>query len=344
MVFCLASNLAWTPGDAQTPDSTASRHAHAYATVTLLSGAGFMLFRTNNTMQVSFPYSITDKAGNTSDTVFQSVTIRPYHYPKWFLFPIALEMGDPEQYLKAGFAFETIGNWTDGYRLSLGYGRNLFVNGPGDHRSAANERALLIRPGFQVSYTHDKGDNDPARLGNIDNTDKTIRVFGHIAAPTYSYSDGLEYTTNTTYPARFLEIDYQQGEWALMPEISVMSNPYLHHVGWELSLGYNIPFYEEAGILLVQDDGGGKHNMPLGNTIGLNQPGLSAQFNGRPVSHAPYRFSGFTLHASLILFSKKALDDEGKGKRGKTLCDAGDQEDDQGRSPGRVGQHYFNFN
>jgi hypothetical protein len=121
VVFCLASWFAGRTAYSQTADSIPARNYH-YTVLTLFSRAGLMFSRTNSTIQVDFPYSITDPSGKVTDTTFHSGKISPYRDPKWFLFPIALEVGDLKNYIRAGFAFEMIGNWTKGYRVSMDMG------------------------------------------------------------------------------------------------------------------------------------------------------------------------------------------------------------------------------
>ena len=211
-----------------------------YHTITLLTGVGVLHSGNNNgLLNISFPYS----ADGSPDTVFRSGNIRPYASSKVFVLPLGFEIGSLHHFFNAGVSFSVIGKFSSGYRLSIGYGYNFYLDGFNHHAEEAEQKTFVLKPSISVAWTQDNGSNGDASLGSIDNEGRTIRALGKEADPTFditdSYDDGYgnTTTTTTTYDAKSLDIAYVQHELALMPKLGISNNQYKRGLHWELSVG-----------------------------------------------------------------------------------------------------------
>jgi hypothetical protein len=287
-----------------------SHPRYRYISWILGSGANVLFLNktTGGTIGVGFPYTATDATtGVTSNYTFQSQnqtiyrTVNPY----WNMF--RLNIG----WLRS-FCNYDLSIGSPFLSFSIGYGYSWYLNGFGEHEKNMADRRFVLRASINV-FVND--DISGVSLGNIDNKNRTIQVLGVTAKPTYTQDetddDGNDYTE--TDSAHNLKIFYKQYEGALMPKISIGSNPYRHatlskdgtylqgrYTNWELSLGYNIPFSDEGEIILRQDS---NPDNPIG-TFQLNTHGLTYMYNGKPTIFAPFRFSG--LYVSFALYFGRA--------------------------------------
>ena len=279
-------------------DHYPSRRNYFYYTVTLGTGIGVLHAPDNGLLNVSFPYSV-----DGYDTVFRSASIRPYARSKVFVIPIGAEIGGLHQFINMNASLSVIGKWTKGFNFSFGYGRNFYLDGF-KHSSTIEGKAWVIKPSLSISYTRDNGDNSDAILGSINNTGKTINVLGQVANPTFDVTttstddDGNSTSTTSTYNASSLNIAYVQREFALMPKLTISNNPFKKGPHLELTLGYNIPLHERGGISLLQDAGNNNLHY-VSHLVDLNHEGITATYNGRRITGAPFVFSGFYLNFTL---------------------------------------------
>jgi hypothetical protein len=302
-IALLSACCACLQTSAQQEDSIPCQKNYHYHIITVLAGAGILHSGPNNgLLNISFPYSI-DRA---TDTIFHSGDIRPYTKSKIFVLPVEFEVGDLHSFFNAGFSFSIIdGKWTNGYKFSLGYGYNFYLDGF-HHSQTIEGKSFVIKPSISIAYTVDNGSNSGASLGSIDNQDKTITVFGKTANPTFDVTtttdDGNGNTTSSTdtYDARNLNVAYVERELSLVPKIAISNNQYKKGVHWQLEFGYNIPVHELGGFSLTQDDGNGNTNNIAG-LIDIYQHGVQATYNGRPVSASPFHFSGPYLEFTLSI-------------------------------------------
>jgi hypothetical protein len=249
-----------------------SKKSSFYYVVTALSGVGVLHSPSNGQLNVSFPYTV-----DGTDSVFHSGNIGPYASSKVFILPFGFEIGNLRQFMDANFAFSVIGKWTRGFNLSLGYGRNFYLGG---HRDPTAGKGLVVKPSISLVYTKDNGYNSDALFGSIDNTDKTITVFDKVANPTFDETStttddqGNSTTTTTTYNANSLNVAYVQREFAFMPRLTISNNQYRKGPHLELTIGYNIS---------------------VASLIDLGHEGVTATYNGRQITSAPFSFSGLYL-------------------------------------------------
>src|SRR5579872_2687885 len=105
--------------------ATPQKNYH-YHIITLLTGAGVLQSGNNDgLLNISFPYSV----DGSPDTVFHSGNIRPYASSKVFVLPLGFEIGNLHHFFNADISFSIIGKFSSGYRLSIGYGYNFYLDG-----------------------------------------------------------------------------------------------------------------------------------------------------------------------------------------------------------------------
>jgi hypothetical protein len=263
---------------------------YSYVVLTVASGLGTVFGRNNNgILNVYFPYSVNGSPG----AVFNSGDVQPYASQRMFVLPFGMEVGDKKQFLNVNFAFSVIGQWTRGIDLSLGYGRNYYLGG---HSNEPEQKALVLKPSINLCWTADPGKNADANLGTIDNAGNTIQALGYTANPSYTVNNttydinGDPVTTTSTNDANTLEVTWEERAFSIVPKLTLSNNQYRKGLHWELTMGYNLPLYERGGISLNQDG-----SNSVASLIGLNNPGITATYNGSLVTSSPFHFSGFYL-------------------------------------------------
>lgn len=271
----------------QIKDTTARSHDYTYVSFCALTGTSFLFSANKNgSLQISFPYSVTNAGGLRYDSIFNSKSIQPYKQLKAFISPLYLEVGSLKNFFTAQFLVSIIGS-AAGYNYTLGYGRSFYFNRHFAERKSIISNSVVIKTFIRISYTNYKGygDGSPFYFGNIDNTNKYIDVLGNIAAPTYSSSGRYVHT----YDAKTLDVIFAQNEWAVIPGISISSNPYKHYFFLELEMGYNLVLHELGAIILTQD------NFNKIKTLSLRDSRISVIYNNARVKATPYIIDGLCL-------------------------------------------------
>jgi hypothetical protein len=298
-ILLFAASCFGLRASAQSTDSIAPKKDYGYGMLTLFTGIGILPTGSNNgTMNVSFPYSV----DGSPSVPFNSAGIQPYAHSKLFLLPVAFEAGGLHDFFKIGFSFSDIGGSIAGENIFLGYGHNFYLGFKSSQ--SPEDKALVIKPSLSFSYSRYDGGNSNAHLGSIDNTGHSIDVLGHTAGQTFDVqnpadpNDPGSVATTTTEGATSLDFAYVQREWALLPQLSITSNQYKKGPHWEFTVGYNLPIGEQGGIAINQSGDGGDNNTVAG-LVDLNHEGIETSYNGRPVSSAPFHFSGLFWNISL---------------------------------------------
>ena len=175
--------------------------------------------------------------------------------------------------------------YTDAYFIAGGYAHAF---SPGRH--------LLIKTGLDLTfYQFSRG------LGNIDNRNADISILGYDSGPTFMITSTAGRSSYTsTHTTDHLSVDFTQNVLALAPSIRLTS-PTSHQLYWAIQASWFLPLIDKGGLNLSQSDSTGtRHdfNNRFG-LIGLDQPGISATFNGRPIDHSPYALGGLYLGATM---------------------------------------------
>jgi hypothetical protein len=157
-------------------------------------------------------------------------------------------------------------------------------------------RCVLIKTGLDLSfYQFSRG------LGSIDNRNADISVLGYDSGPSFMVTSTVGRSSYTsTYTTDHLAVDFTQNVLALVPSIRITSST-SHRLYWAVQASWFLPLIDKGGLSLTQfDDAGNRHSFnSLFALIGLDQPGITATLNGRPVSDSPYSFGGLYLGATM---------------------------------------------
>src|ERR1700761_3430312 len=101
-----------------TPEPPLTMKKRYYFILTPLTGISKLLTPHNDgILNISFPYSQSGPA----DT-FRSGNQRPYRQSMIFADPVGIEVGKGNQFIDIFLDWSSIGNWRQGFALSLGYG------------------------------------------------------------------------------------------------------------------------------------------------------------------------------------------------------------------------------
>jgi hypothetical protein len=299
-------------------DSAIHRHYHYWA-FTLLTGAGVSIpFHTGGgAIGLSFPYTSTDAtSGVTTNNIFQSnpgTTV--YNQANPFLIAFGLEAGGLKHFFSLDFDG---GSSRANIFLSTGYGFIWYFNGLGEHEKSMTNKRFVFKASMNIVWTPNAIGS--TSLGTIDNTNQTINLLGYTAHPTFDITttDADGNSETDTYSAQNLNVSYSQTEWSLLPKISIGNNPYRggkllrKYAGnsliqkklkllWNLSLGYNLPFYYKEGLKLSQDDGNGNSNNISNGLISFKTPGITFMYNGKQTTSTPFHFSGLYISLAFSL-------------------------------------------
>src|ERR1035437_6038006 len=257
-------------------------------------GAGELFFpRTNGQLQVCFPYTSTDQAGNTTKNIFTSTAINSYA-KRQVMGGFNLELGTVRNFIEA--RFYTANNSAN---VSAGYGYNLYFDLFKNEKRSQKEKTFVIKYSINIdfsNYTNWDGRGnatDYNYLGSIDNENKTINLLGFTSNPTYTYYDGFPYYTRTPHVVntKNIIIFYTQNDWVVIPKISLTNNPYKHLLHCEVEVEYFLPLREKGGIQLFQN---GTNAMTSG-VLGLNESSYTTTFNNKVITSNPYKFHGFFI-------------------------------------------------
>jgi hypothetical protein len=299
LITIMANLFAAYSAHAQLPvDSSRLNKYFHYSSFTLTMGAAAQFFgHSNGLLSVSFPYVVTDSSGTSANNVFYAQKRKIYNGSKLYWFPVLVEIGRLHHFFDLGVSWSTVeGEFTNGVDFTAGYGFIWYVDGRHRSRGSAHPQRFAIKAALQVTYSTDASGSSSEELGSIDNSNKTIYLLGHTAGPTFT-TQASRSTPAKTYEASTLIVAYSQREFSLLPRISIANNPYRSYLRWELMIGYNFPWYDRGGIFLQQQSN--DEYQGLGGSVNINNPAITASYNNRPITKAPYRFSG--LYASLLL-------------------------------------------
>jgi hypothetical protein len=265
-----------------------------YFSLTLITGAQWQYRNhTAGAIGISLPYTTTDASGNTTSHTFTSQSKRVYS-PNQFIYGLfGIEIGDLHHCIAIALSVAPHEGIYYGERISAGYGRVWFLNGPGQHYSIPQQKTFILKTLLNLVYTEDMGVNNVALLGRIDNSNQTLHLLGDEAGPTFNIPSSRS-GPGGTYNAKNLDLSYAQQELSLVPQIALSTNPFRHMITFELDLGYSIPLLDGGGVYMVQDDGSvTSHNINyIDGPVSLKNTAITATLNGKPIRSIPYRLGG----------------------------------------------------
>jgi hypothetical protein len=274
-------------------DSTHLRKHYRYSSITLFSGAEMQFFgRRPGILSVSFPYSVTDSSGSTTDHVFSGENKDIYGSHKAYVLPIFIELGHLHHFVHFGLAFTVNqGGFTGLPYLTAGYGGLWYID-PWRRGRPFNNKRWVIKASLNLTYTADGPNSNSAVLGSIDNYNKTVDLLGEVAGPTFTTGGGTGRgsTPRKTYIVQTLRVSYSQRELSLLPRISVALNPYSEYVRWELIAGYSIPVIERGGLYFQQVAAG--QSKGISSAVNINNSDISASYDHQTIRSTPYHFGG----------------------------------------------------
>ncbi len=265
-----------------------------YFSITLITGAQWQ-YRTGTAgaIGVSLPYTTTDASGTTTSNTFTSQPKRVYS-PNQFNYGLfGIEVGDLHHCIAIALSFAPHEGIDYGSRISAGYGRVWFLNGPGKHYTKPQQKTFTLKTLLNLVYTSDMGVHNVALLGRIDNSNQTLHLLGDEAGPTF-FIPSSRTGPGGTYNSKYLDLSYAQRELSLVPQIAFSTNPFRHMITFELDLGYSIPLLDGGGVYLAQDDGSvTSHNInEIDGPVSLKNTAITATFNRKPIRSVPYRLGG----------------------------------------------------
>ncbi len=284
-LLCLHAGLLFSsiataqPAASGYGDTSRTGKSPRYFSITLLTGGAVQFFgRKNGLFSVGFPYTVTDASGSTTADTFSSLQRNVFGSTRAFVGPLAVEMGRRHDFVHGELSFLLgKGISAPGWRASIGYGRIYYVG------------RYAIKCSLNLATTADPrqaGD----RLGSIDNQNKTVYLFGAEMPSTFMYS-------RQSIDASTIVITYSEREWSLLPEVSILPNPYRKPNHFELVIGYNLPI-SDVGSLNLVEQGSSTSEGTASQLIGgpnILSSGISASYNNRPLKNALYRYGGFYL-------------------------------------------------
>jgi hypothetical protein len=260
-------------------DTTRTGKSPRYFSMTVLTGGAVQFFgKKDGQFSVGFPYTVTDASGSTTADTFSARQRNVFGSARAFVGPLAVEMGSLHDFVHGELSFllgKGIG--APGWRASIGYGRIYYV-GP-----------YAIKCSLNLATTADPrqaGD----RLGSIDKQNKTVYLFGGEMPSTFLSSRQL-------IDASTIVITYSEREWSLLPEVSILPNPYRKPNHFELVIGYNLPISDVGSLNFVEQGSSTSEGTVSQLSGGSNilSSGISASYNNRPLKAALYRYGGFYL-------------------------------------------------
>jgi len=257
---------------------------------------------------VSFPYSVTDSSGATTDHVFSGEKKDIYGSHKAYVAPILIELGHLHHFVNFGIALIAIKEeLAPSAYLTAGYGLIWFADPLRGSRRRFEDRRWGIKASLNLTYSADGPGTSSAVFGTIDNYHKTIYLLGEEADPTYTTGDGTRRYPYKTHIAHTLRVSYSQRELSLLPRISFAANPYHGHghERYELIVGYTIPVIERGGLYFQQVADGDPKG--ISNAVNLNNEGIVASYDHRPIRSTPYHFGGLFTGILLSIGKSKEI-------------------------------------
>jgi hypothetical protein len=291
LLLCQAFTL-YLPAQTKTDSVRQKKDRHV-----ILSWSTGLLFIHKNPgeLAIGFPYSTSN---STFAAEFNSKLGNPFSQDLVLQDVLHLE------FLSRHHSIDFLGGFIpdDDHRGST-YSDAIYFGGGYAHTFAVG-KILMIKTGADLLfYQFSRG------LGSIDNRNIDVYVLGYDSGPTFNVSYSSRNSTVTkTYTTDRLAVDFTQTVFACTPSVR-LSSPTHHLFYWSVQAAWFLPLIDQGGLNLTQlDSAGDRHSYQSRfQLIGLNQPGITAAFNGRPVTRSPYSLGGLYLGATVGICFQPAL-------------------------------------
>jgi hypothetical protein len=228
---------------------------------------------TTGTLGVTFPYTITSKAGTLQNN-FSSTDFNLFPSP-FISFGLSAQIPSKKRhFLDLGFGIGGRENDKNIAYFFAGYGQKIFS------KNKFNIKASIDAAYYEFSNA----------LGGIDNMKKNISLLGTIEDSTFTVHHSRS-QPSIVY-ANALYIQYLQKDYILIPKVGFEYGPSegkRRFVGFTIS--YLIPIYEKGTIRLEQEGATGQ--TAGGASFPLATNGLSLTYNNTPITTTPYHFNGW---------------------------------------------------
>jgi hypothetical protein len=300
--------------------SCISYHAAAQATIkTPAKKSRYLIFSTggstslvagnNGTLNVSFPYSVTDGTGVIS-TALLSKDIVPFPAKQLnYITPFDIELGTAKHFFAAQTSIALQNG--SGINLSLGYGHNFYFDLFKGHSTDPTKAAFVFKPSINIAFSQfgrgaDRSVTHTTSLGSIDNAGRSISLLGNVADSAFTIqrsissgddSDGTAETYNydEQYNAQTLYVNFIHRELIVMPKIAISNNQNTHWFHWELSLGYQLSISQNDGVGLVQSAITSTKRNRVGGFIDLYKNKVATTYNKKVLTSSPFDLSGLYI-------------------------------------------------
>jgi hypothetical protein len=294
-LLCLHAGLLFSsiataqPAASGHRDTTRTGKSPRYFSMTALTGGAVQFFgKKNGQFSVGFPYTVTDASGSTTVDTFSAQQRNVFGSARVFVGPLGFEMGRLHDFVHGELSFllgKGIG--APGWRASIGYGRIYYVG------------RYAIKCSLNLATTADPrqaGDG----LGSIDKQNKTVYLFGAEMPSTFLSS-------RESIVASTIVINYSEREWSLLPEVSILPNPYRKPNHFELVIGYSLPISDVGSLNFVEQGSSTSKGTASQLIVGPNilSSGISASYNNRPLKAALYQYGGFYLEVKFDVIDWK---------------------------------------
>ena len=253
------------------------------------STGGLFIQKKPGQLAIGFPYfssnlPSTGQFRGTLDNPFsQDLLLQDFFYTEFFSrhhsidFHIGLMTNDDHRN----------STYSDAEYIAGGYAHAFYVG-----------KQLMVKTGADlIFYQFSRG------LGAIDNRNADVYALGYDSGATFTISTtNRGVTTTRTYTTDRLAVDFVQNVLAFAPSIRLTSPP-SHPIYWAVQVAWFLPLIDKGGLNLTQLDSAGSRNSFQNRfgLIGLDEPGITATFNGRPTNHSPYSLGGVYLGGTVGL-------------------------------------------
>lgn len=265
-------------GDAGAQAQTANTPTPPENYSILSTGFGeFFPYDPGHDISATFPYTVKDVAtGNVTRQNFNGAIHGRFTRPTYMINLLNEELVRKRNSIDMGFGLFREAGGDHGFYLKGGYGYILPLG------------SLLLKPSLDLYYL-----NGIDRMGSIDNRQKEISLLGFVAPDQFTVetTDEDDVTTDATYNADHLDVNYRRYSFLAEPKIVLATKP-KGRLAVSLEAGWMFQLSQRSVLQFEQEDGSSEN----GNNVGS----ISLERNG--FLSGPY----VALNIGVYLWPKKA--------------------------------------